>query len=303
MSFFKSKDNTEIHFSDAGHGSPVILIHGWPLNGDMWEYQKLSFLRRGFRVITYDRRGFGRSAQPATGYDYNTFADDLHSLIEHLNLPKVALIGFSMGGGEIARYLSRHGADRVSCAALVSSVTPYLLKDESNPKGVDASVFAQMISGLEEDRPAFLAQFSKQFFGISVVNHSVSHETLDWCSMMALRASLLATVECVNAFGKTDFRDDLKAFSIPTFVIHGTSDKTVPFEVSGAISAKSIPTAIFKSYEGAPHGLFITHKNDLNEDLGAFLEQHRIDVSSEKFGQRLSEESVTDAARTLGLSN
>ena len=291
MSFFKAKDNAEIHFSDAGSGSPVILIHGWPLNGDMWEYQKLNFLRRGFRVITYDRRGFGRSAHSATGYDYNTFADDLHSLIEHLKLTKVALIGFSMGGGEIARYLSRYGADRIACASLVGSVTPYLLKDESNPTGIDAGVFAQMISGLEEDRPAFLTTFTKQFFGVSVVNHPVSSETQQWCLMMAMRAYLLATIECVNAFGKTDFRQDLAAFTVPTFIIHGTNDKTVPFEAAGSLAAKMIPKAIFKSYEGAPHGLFITHKNELNEDLGAFLEQHRIDTASEKFGRANQVES------------
>jgi non-heme chloroperoxidase len=273
MSFFNAKDQTKIFYSDAGEGAPVILIHGWPLSADMWEYQKLDFLRRGLRVIGYDRRGFGRSDQPGAGYDYNTFADDLNSLIEHLDLQKVSLVGFSMGGGEIARYLSRHGSDRIASAALVSSVTPYMLKDASNPNGIDESAFAKMASGLEEDRPSFLSDFTKQFFGVNAVSHPVSQETQQWCNSVALQASLKATIDCVGAFGKTDFRKDMTAFAtVPTLIIHGKSDKTVPFAISGEAAAKMIPSAIFKPYDGAAHGLFITHKKQLNSDLFAFID-------------------------------
>ena len=271
MKYFKAKDSAKLFYSDSGEGTPVILIHGWPVNADMWEYQKLELLRRGFRVIAYDRRGFGRSDQTATGYDYNTFADDLNSLVEHLEVPKVQLVGFSMGGGEIARYLTGYGASKISSATLVSSVVPYMQKDDSNPKGVDGSVFAQIQSGLEEDRPHFLAGFTKDFFGVSLINQAVSAETLQWCQSMAMQASLKATIECVTAFGTTDFRGDLKSFTVPTLVIHGTSDKTVPFETAGEAAAKGIPGSKYIPYDDAPHGLFITHKHKLNADLVTFL--------------------------------
>lgn len=285
MDFFKAKDQTRIFYRDIGEGAPVILIHGWPLNGDMFEYQTLELLRKGFRVITYDRRGFGRSEQPASGYDYNTFADDLSSLIDHLKLEKVSLVGFSMGGGEIARYLSRHGSGKVASAALVGAVTPYLLKDESNPEGVEEKVFAQMISQVEEDRPAFLAGFTKNFFGINLVNHPVSQETQNWCFNMATMASLKGTIDCITAFGKTDFRSDMKAFDIPTIIIHGIDDKVVPMNTSGAAAAKLVPKATFKQYDGAPHGLFITHKQQLNADLVSFLTANK-GVSTKRFNPR-----------------
>jgi non-heme chloroperoxidase len=275
MNFVETRDNAKIFYRVSGEGAPVILIHGWPLSGDMFEYQKLALLRRGFQVITYDRRGFGYSEQTGENYDYDTFASDLNDVIEQLGLESVALVGFSMGGGEIARYLSRYGADKISSTVLISAVTPYMLKDGSNPAGVDLSVFQQMISGLEEDRPKFLAAFTKQFFGVNVVSHPVSQETMDWCGQIALRAGLKASIDCVNAFAKTDFRKDMAAFTVPTMIIHGTSDKTVPMASSGEQSAKLIPSAVYKKYDGAPHGLFITHKEKLNEDLISFLEANR----------------------------
>lgn len=275
MDFFKAKDQSRIFYRDIGDGTPVILIHGWPLNADMFEYQTLDLLRKGFRVIAYDRRGFGRSEQPATGYDYNTFADDLNSLIEHLKLEKVSLVGFSMGGGEIARYLGRYGSGKIASVALVGAVTPYLLKGDTNPDGVDEKVFAQMISQIEEDRPAFLVQFTKNFFGINMVKHPVSQETQNWCFNMAMMASLKGTIDCVKAFGHTDFRNDMKAFDIPTLIIHGTDDKVVPLKTSGEASAQLVPAAIYKAYDGAPHGLFITHKQQLCEDLQKFLQANK----------------------------
>lgn len=274
MDFFSAKDQTQIFYRDLGHGTPVVLIHGWPLNADMFEYQVLALVRRGFRVITYDRRGFGRSEQRAGPYDYNTFADDLDSLIEHLKLEKVSLVGFSMGGGEIARYLNRCGSDRVASAVLIGAVVPSMLKDASNPDGVDEAVFAQMISQLEEDRPHFLANFTKQFFGVNVLKHPVTHETETWCFNMAMDASLKASIDCVTAFAYTDFRPDMDAFNnVPTLIIHGSDDKIVPVIASHA-TKKLIPAAEHKIYENAPHGLFITHKQRLAEDLLDFLEEH-----------------------------
>lgn len=270
MSYLTTTDHTQIWYNDQGHGMPVILIHGWPLSSAMWEYQTCTLLRKGFRVIAYDRRGFGKSSQPATGYDYDTLAEDLHELISYLNLSKVALVGFSMGGGEIARYLAHHGSHRVSKVVLVSSVVPYLLKTDSNPQGVEENVLEDIIENLQEDRPKFLAAFSKNFYGSGLITSSVSQEMIDWSTFLAYQASPQATIECVNAFGKTDFRADLRSFHVPTLVIHGSSDKIVPMEI-GRQAARSISGAVFKEYTGAPHGLFITHKNELSADLMGFL--------------------------------
>lgn len=275
MNFITAKDQTKIFFRDMGEGTPVILIHGWPLNSDMFEYQTLDLLRKGFRVITYDRRGFGFSDRSAMDYDYNTFADDLAAVIDQLQLTKVSLVGFSMGGGEIARYLSRYGSNKIASVALISSVVPYLLKDGSNPDGVDAQQFQQMISQIEEDRPAFLTDFTKQFFGENIVKHPVSQETKMWSFNMAMAAGLKGTIECVTAFGYTDFREDMKAFDIPTLIIHGSADKTVPSKTAGEQAAKMIKGAQLKIYDGAPHGLFITHKQQLNQDLYGFLDTNR----------------------------
>lgn len=271
MPFITTKDNTNIYYNDLGKGDPVVLIHGWPLNSDMWEYQTGALLEKGFRVISYDRRGFGKSSQPLQGYNYDTFADDLHDLIEHLDLQKVRLVGFSMGGGEIARYFTRHGSKRIAKAALVASVVPYILKTDSNPNGAPEDVLDGMIQSVKEDRPKFLAGFAKGFYGVGLISSPVSEEQLQWHNFLAYQASPIATRECITAFEKTDFRGDLKNITVPTLVIHGTADKTVPIEATGDAAAKGISQASYKKYEGAPHGLFLTHRNQLNKDLTEFL--------------------------------
>jgi len=271
MAFIEAKDGTKLHVKDMGQGRPVVLIHGWPLTGDMFEYQTVALLEAGFRVITYDRRGFGQSGHPASGYDYDTFADDLASVLEGMDLQKVSLVGFSMGGGEIARYLSRHGASRVEKAVLVASVAGYLLKDDTNPDGVDASVFEDMKAQIRQDRFAFLQSFAKTFYGVGLVSSPVSQGVLDWSFVLALMASPVATIRCVDAFGRTDFRPDFRAFTVPTLVIHGTGDKTVPIDASGRAAAKGIAGARLIEYEGEPHGLFATAPERLNNDLITFL--------------------------------
>jgi pimeloyl-ACP methyl ester carboxylesterase len=273
MPFAKAPDGTEIFFKDWGSGRPVVLIHGWPLNADMWEYQAPVLASAGLRVISYDRRGFGRSGQPWSGYNYDTLADDLAAVMDHLDLRDATLVGFSMGGGEVARYLSRHGAaGRVSKAVLVSAVTPFLLRTADNPDGVDRSVFDGMIEGLQKDRPNFLATFGKQFFGAGLLTFSISSELLQWASMLALQASPKATMDCVRAFSETDFRADLARIAVPTLVIHGEGDATVPIGVSGCRAAQMIPGARLVEYAGAPHGLFFTEKDRLNQDLLAFIQ-------------------------------
>lgn len=261
-----------IHVKDMGEGRPVILIHGWPLTGDMWEYQTLALLEAGFRVITYDRRGFGQSGHPAGGYAYDVFADDLAAVIGHIGADKVSLVGFSMGGGEIARYLARHGSARVERAVLVSSVVPYLLKDETNPDGVDISVFEEAKAALRKDRFAFLRTFGRQFFGAGIMLSPVSEALMDWTFALAIMASPKATIDCVDAYAHTDFRPDLRAFDVPTLVIHGSSDKVVPVAI-GRAAAEGIAGARFVEYDGEPHGLFATAPDRLNTDLLAFLGQ------------------------------
>lgn len=271
MAFIEAKDGTKLHVKDMGEGRPVILIHGWPLTGDMFEYQTVAMLEAGFRVITYDRRGFGQSGHPASGYNYDTFADDLAAVIDGLELQSVSLVGFSMGGGEIARYLSRHGASKISKAVLVASVAGYLLKDETNPDGVDVSVFEGMKKDIRKDRFDFLQSFAKTFYGVGFVTSPVSQGVLDWSFVLGVMASPKATIDCVDAFGKTDFRPDFAAFTIPTLVIHGTGDKTVPIDPTGRAAANGIAGAKLIEYDGEPHGLFATVPDRLNQDLLEFL--------------------------------
>ncbi len=271
MPYIQITDGTNLFYNDWGTGKPVVLIHGWPLDSDMWEYQSAYLATQGLRCIAYDRRGFGRSDQPWAGYDYDTLADDLASLMDKLDLHDATLVGFSMGGGEVARYLSRHGTARVSRAALISAVTPFLLKTANNEDGVDKSVFDQMVDGLQADRPHFLAGFGKTFFGAGLLNFTVTAEILQWANMMALLGSPKATTDCVRAFSETDFRQDMQAFTMPTLIVHGASDATVPASVSGARAAKMIPAAKYIEYAGAPHALTFTEKDRLNADLLVFI--------------------------------
>ncbi|MGV3557013.1 alpha/beta fold hydrolase [Larkinella arboricola] len=260
-----------LFYQDWGTGNPVVLIHGWPLSHEMWEYQMTELPRHGLRCIAYDRRGFGKSSKPWDGYDYDTLAADLKAVLDELDLRNVTLVGFSMGGGEVVRYVSRYGADRVSKIVLVSAVTPYLLKADDNQDGVDQSVFDEMLETIQADRADFLATFGKQFYGVSLLSHPVSDSFLQWNQTLALLGSPRATIECVRAFSGTDFRSDMAAINIPTLIIHGDSDATVPFEASGQKTHAMIPQSQLLVYEGEPHGLFFTRKDQLNKDLLAFI--------------------------------
>jgi non-heme chloroperoxidase len=272
MPVIESKDGTHIHVKSMGTGKPVILIHGWPLTGDMWEYQTVALVEAGFHVITYDRRGFGSSAHPARGYDYDSFADDLAAVIDACTPDGAALVGFSMGGGEIARYLGKYGSAKVAKAALISTVVPYMLKTDDNPDGVPREQLEDFKTQIREDRFAFLQSLAKTLYGVGLVSSPVSQGLLDWTFALAIMASPIATMACVDAFGTTDFRPDLPAFAdVPTLVIHGTSDKTVPIDATGRTAAKGIPHAQFIEYDGEPHGLFATAAERLNQDLIGFL--------------------------------
>ncbi len=275
MPFIKSSQSgsKELHifYTDMGSGKPVILIHGWPLSHEMWEYQCEYLVENGFRVISYDRRGFGKSGHTGESYDYNALAGDLNDLITELNLSGVALVGFSMGGGEVVRYLSKYGSSKISKIVLISSVVPYMLKTDDNPDGVPQEMFDEFKMKLRNDRPAFLETFGKQFYGVSMMSHPVSNAFLQWSQMLTLMASPKATQECMVSFSQTDFRDELTSIAVPTLIIHGDSDKTVPIEPSAYEAAKAIHNAKLIVYEGAPHGLFATEKEKLNQDLLRFL--------------------------------
>ena len=271
MTYVKSNDKTEIHVQTYGEGRDVVLIHGWPLSHAMWEYQVADLVAAGNRVTTYCRRGFGHSGKPWTGYDYDTMADDLAAVMEGAGVKDAALVGFSMGGGEVARYMSRHNGKNVRSAVLVSAVTPFMLKTDDNPDGVDGQIFEDMKDGLKADRPKFLNDFFQDFFGQGSKEGGVSDALLHDAVRVAMQASPKATIDCVDAFGKTDFRPDMSAFSMPTLVIHGTVDKTVPFEASAKRAAEMIKGAELKTYEGAPHALANTHTKQFNQDLITFL--------------------------------
>jgi non-heme chloroperoxidase len=274
MTHITTSDHTRLYVKDWGQGAPVILIHGWPLSADSWDDQAVALAQAGYRAIAYDRRGFGRSSQPWSGYDYDTLADDLAAVIEQTGAKDATLVGFSMGGGEVARYLSRHaGSSTVRKAALVSSVLPFRLQTSDNPAGTPQATFDATAEALNADRPAFLAGFFKSFFGVNLLSHPVSPELLTWASNVAMQGSLQATLACAKAFSSTDFRGDLAAFTMPTLIIHGSDDATVPMAASARPTAQAIPHATLIEYEGAPHGLFATHKQRLIADLLTFLRE------------------------------
>lgn len=264
-------EEINLAYCDYGSGRPVVLIHGWPLSMEMWEYQLHDLVSAGLRVIKYDRRGFGKSSKPWSGYDYDSLSNDLKAVLEELDLRDVTLVGFSMGGGEVARYLNRFGSARVSKIVLISTVLPFLSKTAGNDEGVDPEVFEDMISQIKDDRIQFLEDFGKKFFGVSMLNKPVSGPLLDYYRMLASMAAQQSTLKAAEAFAQTDFREDIKAISLPTLIIHGDDDQTVPIEASSERTARLIPNAQYTVYEGAPHGLFYTHRDRLNNDLVNFI--------------------------------
>lgn len=269
--YIETATNVKLYVKDYGQGKPVILIHGWPLSHEMWEYQIDTLIQNNFRVIMYDRRGFGKSSQPWDGYDYDTLADDLNAIIEHLDLKEATLVGFSMGGGEIVRYFSRHGGKGIVKAVFISSVTPFLLQTDSNPNGVPKEKYDTMGAQMKEDRISFLDNFGKTFFGVSFISKPISSPLLDYYRMLCAVSSPRATIECAKSFSSTDFRLEMASVTVPTLFIHGDEDKTVPIEITSEIASKLIPDNKFIVYEGAPHGLFYIEKDKLNKDLIEFL--------------------------------
>ena len=263
-----------LYYEDVGSGAPVVLIHGWPLNGASWEKQTAALLAAGYRVISYDRRGFGQSTQPSVGYDYDTFASDLDKLLTKLDLHNVTLAGFSMGGGEVARYLGKYGSERVSKAVFISAIPPYLKKADDNPAGVDGSVFDGIQAGLAADHAGFLEEFLQNFYNVDVLGPKGSKRISDaavhasW--IVAVAASLKGTIDCVSAWG-TDFRADLAKIKIPTLINHGAEDRIVPVAASAPRTQSAVAGSQLVMVEGAPHGLLATHAAEVNYALLKFL--------------------------------
>ena len=273
MPYVKTRDGTDLYVKDWGEGRPAVLIHGWPLSSDMWDAQAMALADAGFRVIAYDRRGFGRSGQPWSGYDYDTLADDLADVLEAAGATEnVTLVGFSMGGGEVARYMSRHGGKGVVAAALLGSVVPYLLKTDDNPNGVPEEQLQQIAAGIKKDRAHFFRHtFIPQFFGAGYISSPVSDDVMDNALRIAMQASLKATLACAESFGHTDFRPDLASFTVPTLIVHGTKDQTVPIDATARAAAKGIANAQLVEYDGEPHGFTETARDRVTQDLLTFL--------------------------------
>lgn len=259
----RTSDGAQLRIQDIGQGQPVILVHGWPLSSDMFQDQIFALLQGGYRVVTYERQGSGRS----DALSYDRFADDLADLIDGLDLSRVVLIGISTGAGEVARYLARHGSAYVDRVVLVSAVAPCLLKDERNPHGIAASILDGMRQWARADGFDFLQNFARRYYGDAFMDDPLSQAQFDWTFAL----SIMAAPECIDFFSRADFRPDLKAFDVPTLIVHGTEDRIAPVDCSARVAAAAIPHAILAEYSGEPHGLFATAAERLNEDLLAFL--------------------------------
>src|SRR6266849_5969385 len=267
----ETSGDIELYYEDHGSGQPVVLIHGYPLSGASWEKQVPVLLDAGYSVITYDRRGFGKSSQPTTGYNYDTFAEDLHGLINHLKLRDFCLVGFSMGGGEVTRYLGKYGSKGVSKAVIISGVPPYLLKTADNPEGVDGSVFAGIEKAVAADRYAFFTEFFKNFYNLDVLlGKRVSEQTVQASWNVSAGASATASLACVATWHE-DFRKDLARADVPTLVIHGDADRIVPISASGERTAKLVKNARSIVVKGGPHCITWTHADQVNPELVNFL--------------------------------
>lgn len=270
MAMINTKDGAQIYYKDWGKGQPIVFSHGWPLSADAWEDQMFFLAGHGFRCIAHDRRGHGRSSQPWDGNDMNTYADDLATLVEKLDLKDAIHVGHSTGGGEIARYIGRHGTKRVAKAVLIGAVTPHMMKTDGNPGGVPGSVFDQLRSSVLADRAQFFKEFSTPFYGANRPGAKVSQGLFDGFWRQGMQAGFPAAYFCIKAFSETDFTEDLKKFDIPTLILHGSDDQIVPFDASALPTSKLVKGAKLKVYEGAPHGMPSTLKDRVNADLLEF---------------------------------
>ena len=279
MGMITTKDGTQIHYKDWGKGQPVVFSHGWPLSADSWESQMFFLASNGYRSIAHDRRGHGRSSQPWNGNEMNTYADDLATLMDTLDLKNVVLIGFSAGGGEVARYIGRHGTKRLAKAALISAVPPLMLKTAANPGGLPIKVFDDIRAGSIADRSKLYKDLaSGPFFGFNRKSAKISQGMIDRFWLQGMQAGHKNTFDCIKAFSETDFTDDLKKFDVPTLIIHGDDDQIVPIGAAALASSKLVKDSTLKIYKGAPHGLTETHKEKLNADLLSFLKAETLVV-------------------------
>jgi non-heme chloroperoxidase len=273
MSTFKTKDGTEIYFKDWGSGPAVVFSHGWPLTADAWDAQMLFLVQQGYRVIAHDRRGHGRSSQPGHGNEMNTYADDLAELAAALDLKDATHVGHSTGGGEVARYIGRHGSKRVAKAVLIGAVPPIMLKTANNPGGLPISVFDEIRAAVTADRSQFFKDLTTPFYGYNRPDAKPSQGVRDSFWLQGMQASIIGAYECIKAFSETDFTDDLKKIDVPALILHGDDDQIVPMGASAMLSSKIVKNAKLKIYPGGSHGMCTTLADQVNADLLAFLKE------------------------------
>lgn len=273
MATLTVKDGTQLYYKDWGTGQPVVFSHGWPLSADAWEDQMLFLAGHGYRCIAHDRRGHGRSSQPWDGNEMNTYADDLAALVRALDLKEAVHVGHSTGGGEVARYIGRHGSNRVAKAVLIGAVPPLMLKTQANPGGLSMETFDQIRAAVRADRSQFFKDLSAPFYGANRDGAKVSPGLRDSFWLQGMLCGLKAAYDCIKAFSETDFTEDLKKFAVPTLILHGDDDQIVPIADSAMLSAKLVKGATLKIIPGAPHGMCSTHKDQINAELLAFLQR------------------------------